>query len=85
MGASFAKGAFQTIRRKMNPDTYGGSQLLGVNGICIIAHGASSPLAIKNAIRAAADSIKYELNPQITKEIAACEGSLKEVGARSPQ
>lgn len=83
LGASFAKGAFQTIRRKMNPDTYGGSQLLGVNGICIIAHGASSPLAIKNAIRAAVDSIKYELNPQITKEIEAYEGSLKEVGARS--
>ena len=83
LGASFAKGAFQTIRRKMNPDTYGGSQLLGVNGICIIAHGASSPLAVKNAIRAAADSIKYELNPQITKEIEAYEGSLKEVGAGS--
>jgi glycerol-3-phosphate acyltransferase PlsX len=83
LGASFAKGAFQTIRRKMNPDSYGGSQLLGVNGICIIAHGASSPLAIKNAIRAAADSIKYELNPQITKEIEASEASLKEVGARS--
>ena len=56
---------------------------MGVNGICIIAHGASSPLAIKNAIRAAADSIKYELNPQITKEIEAYEGSMKEVGARS--
>jgi glycerol-3-phosphate acyltransferase PlsX len=82
LGASFAKGAFQTIRRKMNPDTYGGSQLLGVNGTCIIAHGGSSPLAIKNAIRAAGDSIKYELNPQIIKEIEACEASLKAVGAR---
>jgi hypothetical protein len=40
-------------------------------------------LAIKNAIRAAGDSIKYELNPQIIKEIEACEASLKTVGAKS--
>jgi glycerol-3-phosphate acyltransferase PlsX len=77
LGASFAQGAFQTIRRRLHPDNTGGSQLLGVNGTCIIAHGASSPLAIKNAIRAAADSIKYELNPQIIKEIEAYETSRK--------
>jgi phosphate acyltransferase len=38
--------------------------LLGVNGVCIIAHGASSPVAIKNAIRAATESIKQEINPR---------------------
>ena len=43
--------------------------LLGVNGVCIIAHGASSPLAIKNAIRAATESIQHEINPQILREI----------------
>jgi glycerol-3-phosphate acyltransferase PlsX len=77
LGAFFAKGAFKTIRSKLNPDEYGGSQLLGVNGTCIIAHGASSPVAIKNAIRAAADAIKYELNPQIIKGIEAYQTSLK--------
>ena len=43
--------------------------LLGVNGVCIIAHGASSALAIKNAIRAATQSIKHEINPQILREV----------------
>jgi glycerol-3-phosphate acyltransferase PlsX len=43
--------------------------LLGVNGVCIIAHGASSPLAIKNAIRAATESIKHEINPQILRAV----------------
>ena len=43
--------------------------LLGVNGVCIIAHGASSPLAIKNAIRAASESIQHEINPQILREV----------------
>ena len=43
--------------------------LLGVNGVCIIAHGASSPIAIKNAIRAATEYIKSEINPQILREV----------------
>jgi glycerol-3-phosphate acyltransferase PlsX len=71
LGAKLAEGAFRTIAKKTNYEEYGGMPLLGVNGICIIAHGASSPLAIKNAVRAAAESIKHEINPQITREIQA--------------
>jgi phosphate acyltransferase len=43
--------------------------LLGVNGICIIAHGASTPLAIKNALRVAAESIEQQVNPHIVEEV----------------
>ena len=68
-GAYLAQGAFRTIKKKVNYETYGGSPLLGVNGICIIAHGASSPLAIKNALRVAAESIEHEVNPHIVEEI----------------
>ncbi|MFL6529988.1 MAG: phosphate acyltransferase PlsX [Chthoniobacterales bacterium] len=68
-GAYLAQSAFKTIRKKVNYEEYGGSPLLGVNGICIIAHGASSPLAIKNALRVAAESIEHELNPHIVEEI----------------
>ena len=68
-GAYLAQGAFRTIKKKVNYETYGGSPLLGVNGICIIAHGASTPLAIKNALRVAAESIEHEVNPHIVEEI----------------
>ncbi len=68
-GALLAKGAFTAIRRKIDVDEYGGSQLLGVDGICIIAHGASSPRAIKNAIRIALESIGQQVNPHIVEEI----------------
>ena len=44
--------------------------LLGVNGICIIAHGASTPLAIKNALRVAAESIEQQVNPHIVEEVS---------------
>jgi len=69
LGAKLAEGAFRSIKKKTNYEEYGGMPLLGVNGICIIAHGASSALAIKNAIRAACDSIQHEINPQILREL----------------
>jgi len=68
-GAFLAKDAFLTIKDKTNYEEYGGSPLLGVNGICIIAHGASTPLAIKNALRVAAESIEQQVNPHIVEEI----------------
>jgi glycerol-3-phosphate acyltransferase PlsX len=68
-GAYLAQSAFKTIRKKVNYEEYGGSPLLGVNGICIIAHGSSTPLAIKNALRVAAESIEHEVNPHIVEEV----------------
>src|SRR4051812_40603955 len=39
----------------LDPDSYGGAVLLGVDGVCIISHGSSSATAIVNAVRVAAD------------------------------
>ncbi len=69
-GAFLAQNAFLAIKKKVNYEEYGGSPLLGVNGICIIAHGASTPLAIKNALRVAAESIEHEVNPHIIEEVS---------------
>jgi glycerol-3-phosphate acyltransferase PlsX len=66
-----AKGAFKNIKKRTNYEEYGGSPLLGVDGICIIAHGSSSPKAIKNAIRVAIESIQTRINPHIVEELAA--------------
>lgn len=68
-GALLAKEAFRAIKKKTNYEEYGGMPLLGVNGICIIAHGASTPLAIKNALRVAAESIEQQVNPHIVEEV----------------
>lgn len=68
-GAFLARNAFRTIKKKLNYEEYGGMPLLGVNGICIIAHGASTPLAIKNALRVAAESIEQQVNPHIVEEV----------------
>lgn len=39
------------LRDRMDPGTYGGVPLLGVNGVVMIAHGNSDARAIKNCIR----------------------------------
>ncbi|HET6407512.1 MAG TPA: phosphate acyltransferase PlsX [Chthoniobacteraceae bacterium] len=71
LGALLARPAFRTIARKTSADEYGGMPLLGVNGVCIIAHGGSSPNAVKNAIRMARESINHQVNPHIVEGIKA--------------
>jgi glycerol-3-phosphate acyltransferase PlsX len=68
-GGFLGRGAFKAIWKKTNYEEYGGSPLLGVNGICIIAHGTSTALAIKNAIRVATESISHQINPHIMEAI----------------
>ncbi len=74
-GAMLTKGAFRAVKDRSNYETYGGSPLLGVNGVCIICHGSSSPLAICNAIRVASEAISHELNPHIEEEIERYESA----------
>src|SRR5438067_582574 len=69
VGAYLTRKAFRVIKDKTNYEEAGGMPLLGVNGICIIAHGASTALAIKNALRVAAESIEQQVNPHIVEEI----------------
>jgi glycerol-3-phosphate acyltransferase PlsX len=69
LGAILAGGAFKSLKRKTDPDEYGGAVLLGINGICIKAHGASSPNAVKNAIRIATEFVEGQFNEHIVQEI----------------
>lgn len=70
-GAMLAQGAFRALRAKGNYETYGGSPLLGVNGVVIIAHGSSSALAIRNAIRVATETVDHQVNQKIEKALQA--------------
>jgi glycerol-3-phosphate acyltransferase PlsX len=61
----------ERIRDVLDYDAVGGAPLLGVNGVTIIAHGSSSPKAIKNAIRVAAESARKNLIAQISGGLRA--------------
>ncbi len=70
LGALLAKDAFLAAKDRGNPEIYGGSPLLGLNGVVIIAHGSSSSTAIKNAIRAGVEGVDHRINPLIEEAIA---------------
>lgn len=52
-GAKLLAPALAPLYEEFNPDSVGGAILLGVSGVSIISHGASSPLALANAIQVA--------------------------------
>lgn len=58
------------LREKADYEEYGGAQLLGVNGVCIISHGSSHAKAIKNAIRVAITTVKSDVIGEIEKGVA---------------
>lgn len=76
LGALIAKGAFTALKEKSSYETYGGSPLLGVNGVVIIAHGSSSALAVRNAIRVGIETVEHRVNPRIEEALAAVHAAL---------
>lgn len=69
IGAVLSHSAFSELKRKMDYSERGGALLLGVDGRCIISHGSSTPKAIKNAIRVAAEFVKQDVNKHIIEEL----------------
>lgn len=59
------KPAFRQFKKRIDYAEYGGALLLGLNGVCIISHGKSSPKAIENAIRVSFESVKSGVNEHI--------------------
>ncbi|HEX3926896.1 MAG TPA: phosphate acyltransferase PlsX [Gemmatimonadales bacterium] len=65
----------EPLLRFLDVSEYGGAPLLGVKGVAIICHGASTGLAIKNAIRGAVESARGGLAAHIQAELAQHETS----------
>jgi glycerol-3-phosphate acyltransferase PlsX len=61
LGGFLIRPAARRLRRRLDPDTYGGAYLLGLRGLVVIAHGNSSPTAIANAIRLAARGVDHDV------------------------
>jgi phosphate acyltransferase len=57
--------ALVPLYNTLNPDTYGGAVLLGVDGVCIISHGSSGTTAIRNAIGVAAEMVEQGMVDEI--------------------
>ncbi len=67
VGAVLMKSVFKHMKNRLNADAIGGSPLMGVNGVSIIAHGSASSKAIFNAIRMAEEMCQNSVNERIIK------------------
>ena len=61
LGGLLIRPAAHRLRRRLDPESYGGAYLLGLRGLVVIAHGSSSRVAIANAIRLAARGVEHRV------------------------
>ncbi|MBO0728223.1 MAG: phosphate acyltransferase PlsX [Acidimicrobiaceae bacterium] len=62
--------ALAPLVTELDPDTYGGAELLGVRGICVISHGSSSARAIVNAVKVAHEAVEGHLLDRLEAAVA---------------
>ena len=58
------------LRAKMNPDTIGGTALLGISKPVIKAHGSSNATAIRSAINQAVNAVGADTAMRLQKNIS---------------
>jgi glycerol-3-phosphate acyltransferase PlsX len=78
IGALLLKPSFEKLRVRLRYDTYGGAPLLGVRGACIVTHGRSNRIAIRNAIRNAASLAERNLVGTIESALTGTPAPLTE-------
>lgn len=69
IGGVLISPSLMKLKKKVNYEEYGGAELLGVSGVCVISHGSSKAKAIKNAIKVAAKSVSQKVIPEIEKSL----------------
>jgi glycerol-3-phosphate acyltransferase PlsX len=70
LGGLLIRPAARGLRRRLDPDTYGGAYLLGLRGISVIAHGNSSRAAVASAIRLAGRGVEHRVVERLDEQIA---------------
>ncbi len=74
IGFLLMKRHLKKLYKRVDYSEYGGAQLLGINGVCIIGHGRSNVVAVKNAIKLAMDFVKNRVQDKIQAEISLLSG-----------
>jgi glycerol-3-phosphate acyltransferase PlsX len=81
LGYLLMKRHLKKIYKKVDYSEYGGAQLLGVDGVCIIGHGRSNPAAVRSAVLRAREFVANRVQEKIQAEILSYEYALKGVSA----
>ena len=77
LGYLLMKRHLKKIYKRIDYAEYGGAQLLGVNGVCIIGHGRSNPAAVRSAILRAREFVAGRVQEKIQGELLRYEPALQ--------
>ena len=81
VGGLLIQPALKGLKKRLDPEAYGGALLLGVRAPFFICHGSSKAKAIKNAIGAAVDGVERNICNRIAEDIARQTKADKVVGS----
>jgi glycerol-3-phosphate acyltransferase PlsX len=70
VGYLLSRQAFRRFRRRVDHSEYGGAPLVGLNHLCIVGHGRSSPKAVRNAVHMAARYVEQNLLASLARDLA---------------
>jgi phosphate acyltransferase len=70
VGYLLSRQAFRRFRKRVDYSEYGGAPLLGLDGLCVIGHGRSSPKAVRNAVAITARFVREGLVDRLTREVS---------------
>lgn len=73
VGALLIKPALKELMSKVSADEYGGAQLLGVKGVCLIGHGNSDAHAVCSGVLATAAAIRMGMPAKLAAAIGEAE------------
>ena len=73
IGALLIKPALKELMSKVSADEYGGAQLLGVKGVCLIGHGNSDAHAVCSGVLATAAAIRMGMPAKLAAAIGEAE------------
>lgn len=69
LGGLLIRPATRRLRKRLDPDNYGGAYLLGLRGLAVIAHGNSSRRAITNAVSLAARGVEKDVVGRLAQNL----------------
>jgi len=64
-----SRPVLRDMKKAFDHHEYGGAPLLGVQGVCIIAHGSANAHAIRNAVRQAASQRREDVSTRIERAL----------------
>lgn len=74
IGGLMIRPAARGLRRRLDPDTYGGGYLLGLKGLAVVAHGNSSRKAIVSAIQLGARGVEHSVVERMAERLSGRAG-----------